>query len=554
VVLSTISKVVMLKEYEKADLQDLPACAAEFIKLVIKKMRYRRKVRQDVQAELAVHFEDELKDCASDEEKEQKAQKLIAEFGEPKLLAVLMRRAKKRCRPIWKKVLVRGLQVFGVIFLYLLICSSPLIIGRPTIKVNYVDWLNKVVQAGRDERDNARKYYEQAAALYVKIPPGLSAKPPKLPEDLNDVELNILPGWLQDSKGAIEVLRQGSLCPAYWNKYQGDETELSKGLMANTMEILPSYRHMAFAMLWQIRYELYKGDIKRALQDCVVLQRFGGHLYGQGLLIEQLVGVAIEALAHGEISSILKNTDVPADVLRFLQDELAKQLKKRKLIISLEGEKVFWYDQIQRTFTDDGKGGGHLLMRGLPYVVQDSKDFFWRLLTFRYPSRQEFVTTIDEYFEQVDQLFEETPWDLHNKKDTDEDEWDQIFEQSSLMLRIVGPAYEMLSQIAWRTETHRIALLALLAIMRHDKDKGLYPAGLDELVAAGYLKKLPMDPYSDGPLVYKRTDDGFLLYSFGANLRDDGGRFGQGKNGKPRMWTANGDWVFWPVLNSEVNK
>jgi hypothetical protein len=544
----------MSKGHKNADFQNLPACAAEFIKLVIKKMRYRRKVRQDVQAELAVHFEDELKDCASDEEKEQKAQKLIAEFGEPKLLAVLMRRAKKRCRPIWKKVLVRGLQVFGVIFLYLLICSSPLIIGRPTIKVNYVDWLNKFVQAGKDERDNARKYYEQAAALYVKMPQGLSAKPPKLPEDLNDVELNILPGWLQDSKGAIEVLRQGSLCPAYWNKYQGDETELSKGLMANTMEILPSYRHMAFAMLWQIRYELYKGDIKRALQDCVFLQRFGGHLYGQGLLIEQLVGVAIEALAHGEISSILKNTDVPADVLRFLHNELEKPFKKQELIISLKAEKVLWYDLIQRTFTDDGQGDGRVLKQGLPYVVQDSKDFFWRLLTFRYPSRQEFVAKIDEYFEQVDQLFEETPWDLHNK-DADVDEWDQIFEQSSLMmLRIVGPAYEMLSQIAWRTETHRIALLALLAIMRHDKDKGLYPAGLDELVAAGYLKKPPMDPYSDGPLVYKRTDDGFLLYSFGTNLRDDGGRFGQGKDGKPRMWADDGDWVFWPVLNSEVNK
>jgi hypothetical protein len=39
-----------------------PACAEEYIKQVLKKMRYRRKVRQDVQAELAAHFEDELQD------------------------------------------------------------------------------------------------------------------------------------------------------------------------------------------------------------------------------------------------------------------------------------------------------------------------------------------------------------------------------------------------------------------------------------------------------------------------------------------------------------
>jgi len=79
----------------------LPACAIEYIKLVIKKMRYRRKVRQDVQAELAAHFEDELKDCAGDEEKEQKASELIEQFGVVKLLGVLLRRAKKRCRPLW---------------------------------------------------------------------------------------------------------------------------------------------------------------------------------------------------------------------------------------------------------------------------------------------------------------------------------------------------------------------------------------------------------------------------------------------------------------------
>jgi len=555
VVLSTISKIVMSKEYEKADLQNLPACAAEFIKLVIKKMRYRRKVRQDVQAELAVHFEDELKDCASDEEKEQKAQKLIAEFGEPKLLAVLMRRAKKRCRPIWKKVLVRGLQVFGVIFLYLLICSSPLIIGRPTIKVNYADWLNEFVRADRDAADNARPYYEKAIELYVEMPDWLIKSKAKWPTDFNDAQLRPLVSWLEDNRKSLETLRMAAQRPYYWSRYQkSGEAQLVETLMPDVMKSLPGYKNLARAMRWQIQLQAYNGDVDSALRDCAVLQKLGNHLHGQGLLIEQLVGVAIEALAHSEISTVLRKTDVPAESLSTIQEELTKQFEKRKLLVSIEAEKVLWYDLIQRGFTDDGQGDGRVLGRGLPYVVQDSKDFFWRLLTFRYPSRQEFVAKIDEYFEQVDQLFEETPWDLHNK-DEDVDEWDQIFEQSNLMmLRIVGPAYEMLSQIAWRTETHRIALLALLAIMRFEKDKGLYPTSLDELVSASYLNKLPKDPYSDGPLIYNRTDDGFLLYSFGTNLRDDGGRFGQGKDGKPRMWADDGDWVFWPVLNSEVNK
>ena len=43
----------------------LPACAAEFIKMVIKKMHYSRRAGQEVEAELAAHFQDELKNCAT---------------------------------------------------------------------------------------------------------------------------------------------------------------------------------------------------------------------------------------------------------------------------------------------------------------------------------------------------------------------------------------------------------------------------------------------------------------------------------------------------------
>jgi hypothetical protein len=40
----------MAKKLPKAELEKLPGCAAEFIRLVIKKMRYRKKVRADVMA------------------------------------------------------------------------------------------------------------------------------------------------------------------------------------------------------------------------------------------------------------------------------------------------------------------------------------------------------------------------------------------------------------------------------------------------------------------------------------------------------------------------
>jgi len=540
----------MAKKQLHTDSQNLPACVAEFIQQVVKKMRYRRKVRLDVQAELAAHFEDELRGCTTGEEREQKARQLIAEFGDVKLLAVLLRRAKKRCRPIWQKALVRSVQALGIVFVYFLICLSPMIVGSPTIIVNYVDWLNELVQAGRDEADNARPYYEKAAQLYAKTPDGLAARPTEWSADLNDIELDLLADWLEDNKGAIEALRQGSGCPGYWGKYQGDETKLSKDLVANAMEILPSYRRLAFAIQWQIRYEAYKGDIEKAFGDCVALAKFGGHLHGNGLLIEQLVGIALEALAHNTIFMLLERDDAPVDVLRSTQQELDKLFNTQEPIFSMDAEKVFWYDGIQRSFTDDGKGSGRLLVRGLAYVVTDDwVDNLWRFISFNYPDRQEMVEKIDRYFKGFDEFLGQTPLDLRDK-DIDEQQWDQNTNIASMMLKILIPAHKRVRQIAWRTKTSRRALLTVLAILRYEKQIGRYPAGLNELVKAGYLKKMPIDPYSDSPLVYRRTEDEFLLYSFGSNFKDDGGKLGLGRNGKPTMWADDGDWVFWPPLKS----
>jgi hypothetical protein len=61
---------------------------------------------------------------------------------------------------------------------------------------------------------------------------------------------------------------------------------------------------------------------------------------------------------------------------------------------------------------------------------------------------------------------------------------------------------------------------AALAVFR--SEHGAYPAKLDELIST-VLDKLPSDDYGNQTFFYQRTDDGYLLYSAGANLSDDQG-------------------------------
>ncbi len=72
----------------------------------------------------------------------------------------------------------------------------------------------------------------------------------------------------------------------------------------------------------------------------------------------------------------------------------------------------------------------------------------------------------------------------------------------------------------------RIATLGLsrvaLLLRAYRAGRGLYPKSLPELEQV-LAEKLPQDPFSGKPFAYRREGTGFVLYSWGVNLRDDGG-------------------------------
>ena len=82
--------------------------------------------------------------------------------------------------------------------------------------------------------------------------------------------------------------------------------------------------------------------------------------------------------------------------------------------------------------------------------------------------------------------------------------------------------------------------------MRYRQDEGNYPENLEELITGGYLKQLPIDAWSDKPLVYRRTDNNFILYGIGRNFEDDGGEVVRRDDGRVQQYADEGDWVFWP--------
>jgi len=77
---------------------------------------------------------------------------------------------------LWHKILVRGIQALGVIVLYLILCSLPLVLGEPTIRVNYIEWVNSRGRPAAANAVNARPLYDEAVKLHVSAPSSLEGK------------------------------------------------------------------------------------------------------------------------------------------------------------------------------------------------------------------------------------------------------------------------------------------------------------------------------------------------------------------------------------------
>jgi len=85
------------------------------------------------------------------------------------------------------------------------------------------------------------------------------------------------------------------------------------------------------------------------------------------------------------------------------------------------------------------------------------------------------------------------------------------------------PAFGAAERTQSRVNARRFIDAVGLALLGYRDVHGELPESLDALVPT-YFDDEPMDPYADGPLVYRVNGDGSaLVYSVGEDLEDDGG-------------------------------
>ncbi len=450
---------------------------------------------------------------------------------------------RRRRRTIWIAVLIAVLIPVG-----LTVYIVHFIRGEATISHDYAAEYNALLRpADYDPNENAEPLYERACNLMFPeacypIPPYILHKKGAL-----SIEQYFKLAGIGFDSEAFDLIAQASAKPYCW-------TEMAEPSQLYGAGNFVKIRGCVYALGYQAELAAEAGDMQKAFHHLMMAERVAMHVQLPcGNVVQRMIASMIPDDLHRTAFDVLADYPADSSLLRDYQAHLEEFLARRPSH-SLAPLRLVLLDTVQRWFTDNGHGDGHIVFKRFRLSVDHRrpkgkrskmtdvglylKDIW---TAWRHPSRGDTVHCIDDLLHLSDRLAQQTPWQLH-QQGGDHRTIIQSSVPASLKFRLWGAQFSLgeLIEQNHRSQALGSALVATIAALRYEKDEGAWPDSLQQLVEQGYLRQVPMDPYSDGPLVYRPVASGFTLYSLGRDFDDDGGT-PDPHNAEGR----DGDDVFW---------
>ncbi len=309
-------------------------------------------------------------------------------------------------------------------------------------------------------------------------------------------------------------------------------------------------RDFGRALVARAMWKLGEGSRFDAWRDLMAAHRLG-RLVGRGPTgIEGLVGAAIERQAMDAELRLIAETQPPAKQAALFLRQQQRLPPRGSFVEKIDScERAIYLDSCirlarrQLTFQEaaDGPAFEHVSLR--PFAEEALiRDIDWdevlRSLN-RWFDRLAVASRLPSFKERDAALIELRDDVLKFSKDRKQKyDWLVILADQSTRTRFTAdllasrylPSVHHLARYDDRSiqRTRNLELALALSAWRGDHDS--YPKSLAEL-APKYLESIPLDLFTDQPLRYERTADGYRFYSLGSNGTDDEGR---GEDDKPR--------------------
>jgi hypothetical protein len=548
----------------------LPAELTSIVSQLVRRARLWPNERVAVATEFVSHFREGL-------EAGQTPAELASSFGDVAAAAKLIRRAKKRGRPLWWHAwrwCFWGVAAIVASYAFLWVRMWW---GRPEVRVDYFAEVNRRAAAVDPNTAAWPVYVETIEQIGLS---NFRVRPLKQRRNELDPRTAVLATQYQE---VIARLREASSRPGLGAPIVKDGEELSNNLLFEriVLRALDTFRMLSSLLESDAQVAAWRGDFKLAVADVIAMVNLGNQLQEQSFLTSGYVSSKIYGLAYAAIEDLVRERgrDLTDDQLRDLAHALAGvQLDWAWWI---EGERMANRDLLQRLFTDDGNGDGHITVEGLELVhgalepmvqgwemtqgTSPQNMPWWRRLGESFDakilaapvtmaSRREMTETMEEFFDRAEASFARPYWTLtpsdFDEREISSESWKQKYYPLTLML----PAVSAVRQAVETQLGVRDGLMVGIALELYRREAGEWPKSLEALTPR-FLPQAPVDRLTGKPLGYRLVDGAPVVYSVGADLDDDGGRAsGEAENFGAPNYLPNtsfsdaehdGDWVLW---------
>ena len=552
----------------------LPADVQAFVTQVVRRTKLRAAERADVARELCSHFHEAIAAGRAPAD-------AIAAYGDPRASARQVRTAAIAKRHVLDRAAGTAFTAIGYACVAFVAAYAAftlyLQLRQPVISVDSLARFRERLAVPAAPADDAWPHY-RAAFMALGMDAGTAES--KSPGQITVSELHE-PGdpswaetvaWLDAHRDALATLRDAARRPVFGfpagrafdaedeRLFGAGPAETMRQLIATRMDarslpmlgiLLPQLagmRNGARVLAYDAFHAAESGDGERMVADLEAMMAMSIHVQDGRILIGDLVGMAIRAMARTRAIELLEWKPDLLDDARLARLQRALTTVPPALErLDLDSERLFWTDLEQRFFTDDGDGAGLFRM---------SRDTFVALVetvdntsgakrsnadgTLTIAAVLPFVSSpaaalliadrreTHDYFERRAAGFERLsalPVRDRAQIDALEAELEREFGASPLRLilpRLLLPAFGRASFAFAQDRAWSTAAGAACAVVRFHRANGAWPRTWGDVVPA-YLAAVPEDPWTGKPARMAGQGGEFRVWSLGEDGNDEGG-------------------------------
>jgi hypothetical protein len=379
-----------------------------------------------------------------------------------------------------------------------------------------------------DGAANAADAYLTAFSNYVewdrealKALPVVGRAPlPARTQPFDDPNQQLVKQFLSDNKKTLTLLHEAASIDHC--RYPIDFTRDSDQVAPWLKELRASTRLLSLDVLIQCDNHNSEKALK-SIQTSLSLARS----VGTPLLIHRLVHIAVRTQTYRSIEQILNKTQLAEEQLKKLSAWIEESDVDEGYRRALVGEQCFGLHTFQSPLHDivnKTESGQVFLLILAPRKILGLHD----------RETMEYINIMQDYINTV-----ELP---HHTRLAAFDSIQKTVdhgERGGMLTRMLMPAFGRILDIEIRHLAHLRATQTALAVQRYRLAEDRLPQSLENLVPA-YMEALPTDPFDGQSLKYRTLETGFVVYSVGYDLTDEGGAEkgsrGRDQRGKPLPW------------------